>query len=586
VSDNDRSVSKGVIAALQRRIAAAFGLTDDDLRERVAEMLPRSGAPAASYWLQLVLAMGIATLGLVLGSTAVVIGGMLVSPLMGPIVELGMGLAVGSPFLVLRSAIKVGLSVVVVVTCSMVLVRLLPFHEVTQEIASRTSPTALDLAVAVFCAAAAAFTTMKKDSSTSATAAGTAIGIALVPPLGVIGYGLGTNDSHTARGAALLFTANFAAIVLFAVVAFVLFGFNRVEVHALEEAELQRTGGQAVGRAARSLYRFFHSRYGSLMRFVTPLVLVGAIFIPLRSALREVAWEVATRSAVRQILGGLSQQVVRSTVSVERHSVDVRIVIIGSADRARALKQQLSTKIAAAAGTAPFVEVVAVPDLETLKRAVVPIGPPSPPPPQAPVESDLASLRTRTVAALTHRWPTEAAGTLQRWRLDLTAPGKVELHVFHLGAPLGAAAERVLSVDLTSELGADEVRVIDHAFDPAPYSASHEHGEDWIVGVLTRIGRLAEAGTMRACIEVPTAEKEGEAEELRARLVAALQAATLPLGGRAQVIERAGDWTFRMVTSECEPRASSDAGPLGAADSTSHDAAVDVSIPSDAGATE
>jgi uncharacterized membrane protein len=56
----------------------------------------------------------------------------------------------------------------------------LPFHEVTSEIAARTSPTLLDLLLAVFCALMATYTTIRQTADTTAAAAGTAIGIALV----------------------------------------------------------------------------------------------------------------------------------------------------------------------------------------------------------------------------------------------------------------------------------------------------------------------------------------------------------------------------------------------------------------------
>ena len=86
----------------------------------------------------------------------------------------------------------------------------------TRALTTRTSPTALDLLVAVFCAIAAAYAQVRSGSDTTATAAGTAIGIALVPPLCVVGYGLGTRSREIASGAALLFTANLCAILLFA----------------------------------------------------------------------------------------------------------------------------------------------------------------------------------------------------------------------------------------------------------------------------------------------------------------------------------------------------------------------------------
>src|SRR4029079_1021840 len=95
------------LAGLQHRVAAALGVDEARRMETVVAMLANNARRVPGYWIQLFLATGIATLGLVLDSTAVVIGAMLVSPLMGPIVELGMGFAVGSSMLVLRASIRV-----------------------------------------------------------------------------------------------------------------------------------------------------------------------------------------------------------------------------------------------------------------------------------------------------------------------------------------------------------------------------------------------------------------------------------------------------------------------------------------------
>src|SRR5688572_25398346 len=88
----------------QDTLLELLGNTPEGRSPVVAGMLKRDASETTSYWLQLVVSVGIATLGLVVGSAAVVIGAMLVAPLMGPIVGLAMGLATGSPFLVLRSA--------------------------------------------------------------------------------------------------------------------------------------------------------------------------------------------------------------------------------------------------------------------------------------------------------------------------------------------------------------------------------------------------------------------------------------------------------------------------------------------------
>lgn len=79
-------------------------------------------------------------------------------------------------------------------------------------------------------------------SDTTAAAAGTAIGIALVPPLGTVGFGLGTGALDVAGGAALLFTANLSAILVLAVLSFLLLGFNQVNAAVVERDFLAGDG--------------------------------------------------------------------------------------------------------------------------------------------------------------------------------------------------------------------------------------------------------------------------------------------------------------------------------------------------------
>jgi uncharacterized membrane protein len=129
----------------QDRLVMLLGSSPANRQALVATMLHRDAREATSYWLQLLVSIGIATLGLVVGSTAVVIGAMLVAPLMGPIVHLAMGLAAGSPFLVLRSAGRIGGSVVTAMVGAALITVIVPYHELTAEIAARTAPTVLDL---------------------------------------------------------------------------------------------------------------------------------------------------------------------------------------------------------------------------------------------------------------------------------------------------------------------------------------------------------------------------------------------------------------------------------------------------------
>lgn len=83
---------------IQARIAGRFGVSARQREEALRGLMTRAPSEATGYWLQLVLSMCIATFGLVLNSSGVVIGAMLIAPLMSPIVALAMGLTVGSPF--------------------------------------------------------------------------------------------------------------------------------------------------------------------------------------------------------------------------------------------------------------------------------------------------------------------------------------------------------------------------------------------------------------------------------------------------------------------------------------------------------
>ncbi len=351
------------IANVQDRLAGLLGTTVEARPRLVLAMLQRSPAEATSYWLQLVVAVGIATLGLVVGSAAVVIGAMLVAPLMGPILGLALGLSTGSPFLVLRSGARILLSVFVAVAGAATITFLLPFHELNAEIAARTAPTVLDLITAAFCALAGVYASLRPGSETATTAAGTSIGISLVPPLCVSGYGFGTAMWPVAAGAALLFLTNLVAIVVVGTVIFVAAGFNRVEVTTLEREELDKNGGARVSRAvARRLSGLFESKFGPALRFLMPLALLAAVYVPLRQALDEVAWEVRVRAAVRGALAQESGRIVQSRLHVERRDIELAVVIVGSAAEAKRVEGKLVDEIRRTSGVPPRVRVLAVPD--------------------------------------------------------------------------------------------------------------------------------------------------------------------------------------------------------------------------------
>jgi uncharacterized hydrophobic protein (TIGR00271 family) len=489
-----------LLRAVRAWLSGAFGVTVEAREGIVRRMLEGHARRAPIYWMQLCISLGIATLGLVLNSSAVIIGAMLVSPLMNPIIELGMGLAVGSPLLSIRSLVRTAWSIAVVVVGAALMTKALPFHAVTAEITARASPNALDLLVAIFCALAGAFITLRSASESAAAAAGTAIAIALVPPRCVVGFGLGTSDRLIAEGAFLLFTANLSGILLFSVLTFWLFGFNLVDTRNLEE---KRFGGTApTSRSVRLARRLFGSRYGTSLRLIIPLALVVAVLLPLARALREVTWEVRTRAQIANIIDELplAQAAVRSSVSVGHRVVQVRLVVVGKPGEATALQAELSSRIARLSGAAPAVTVMAVPDLDTMESVARRFAKTDPP--EVRPQADLRKTTGEVGDTLERAWPEATAGQLRRWHLERADGDHPRLEIVHLGSPLGATAETLLTALLSDRLRTSLV-VRDVAIPVEAVTAKPEDGAGWLPALATALAWVRKDEGLHACVVLP-----------------------------------------------------------------------------------
>lgn len=160
----------------------------------------------------------IASIGLNTNSSAVIIGAMLISPLMGPILGLGFGMATASRRMIRMSAQNLAFAVFISLLVASFYFVVSPFQDPTPEILSRTAPNLLDLLVAI----AAAFAGVVAMNSTGLAGAvpGVAIATAIMPPLCASAYGIAHGDWKVALGAFYLFFVNAFAI---AVVAFLLF---------------------------------------------------------------------------------------------------------------------------------------------------------------------------------------------------------------------------------------------------------------------------------------------------------------------------------------------------------------------------
>ena len=222
------------------------------------------------YAFMCAMSCGIAILGLLLSSPAVVIGAMLISPLMGPIVGLGFSLATFDFDELKRSLWSLLLGAGLSLGVAIVIVKFSPLTEATSEILARTRPSFFDLLVAVFSGLAGGYATIKGRGG---AIVGVAIATALMPPLAVTGWGIGVGAWDLARGAGFLFMTNLIAI-------------------ALSVTGLARLYGFGTGLHERS-------------NWAQSILIVGAfvgLSLPLIVSLRQIAAETRSVSSVREVI--------------------------------------------------------------------------------------------------------------------------------------------------------------------------------------------------------------------------------------------------------------------------------------------
>jgi uncharacterized hydrophobic protein (TIGR00271 family) len=205
-------------------------------RSQVYSQMRHSAKANVDFYVYISLSSAIAILGLLLDSAAVIIGAMLVAPLMSPILATAQGIVQGNLLLIRRAgattlkgaSVSIGAATLIAAMFS----DLLP----TDQILARTAPNLLDLGVALAAGGVGAWAVSR--ASGAAALPGVAIAVALVPPLCVVGYGLGTSRFWISGGAFLLFLTNLAAIVLVGVLVFVLLGFRPTRVE--REAQVRK----------------------------------------------------------------------------------------------------------------------------------------------------------------------------------------------------------------------------------------------------------------------------------------------------------------------------------------------------------
>jgi len=230
---------KRILLIVKKYLSSIFNFSheQEDQLETIRSIEKGVEFRGINVW-TLIFAIFIASIGLNVNSTAVIIGAMLISPLMGPIMGLGLSIGVYDFELMKKSFRNLGLAVVISVLTSAIYFFISPLSEAQSELLARTTPTIYDVLIALFGGLAGIVAGASKEKGN--TIPGVAIATALMPPLCTAGYGLGTGNFTYFFGAFYLFFINAVMISLstFLIVRFLKFPLKQ-EVDKLRSKKLK-----------------------------------------------------------------------------------------------------------------------------------------------------------------------------------------------------------------------------------------------------------------------------------------------------------------------------------------------------------
>ena len=205
--------AKGLVSNSKQFLYGIFSFRNDTDRDATVDAIkadiPFKGATA---WI-LICSIMVASVGLNANSTAVVIGAMLISPLMGPILGVGLSIAINDIDTLRKSLINLAVMIVLSLLTAFLFFWLFPLSEDTSELLGRTRPDIRDVLIAFFGGLALIIARTKKGTIASVIF-GVAIATALMPPLCTAGYGLAKGNWSYFGGAMYLFSINTVFIAL------------------------------------------------------------------------------------------------------------------------------------------------------------------------------------------------------------------------------------------------------------------------------------------------------------------------------------------------------------------------------------
>lgn len=196
-------------------------------KKRAIEKLIEESVLTHEFYFLLFSSTVLITLGLILNNTAVVIGGMILAPLISPLLIIGLGIVVCRKDIISQNLLDFAKIVVVIAATSFVVAFIFNVKKVTPEIFLRTASNFEYFLIAFIAGIAGTYSWVK--SHLQNLISGVIIAVALVPPICSLGIGLNILNRNIIAGSLMFFIINFTGIILGSILMFSLFGFGRAE---------------------------------------------------------------------------------------------------------------------------------------------------------------------------------------------------------------------------------------------------------------------------------------------------------------------------------------------------------------------
>jgi uncharacterized hydrophobic protein (TIGR00271 family) len=459
--------------ALRTRIQHLLAVDQDSKPKVYLQVFDSAEIFSLNYALELLLSAGIATFGLVLDSPAVVIGAMLISPLMGPILAAGLALAAADLYLGIKSLLSVTLSALCAILFAAALVWLLPFHAPTQEILARTHPNLLDLGVALFSGLAGSVVVCRGGGGGGVKALpGVAIAVALMPPLCAIGFGVGSGFSWSIiTGAGLLFLTNLAAITASAFLVFYAVRMDAPELRMkIDYSILEHAASDRLYRVLMNtgLARAFGDIGKLRWRVLMLVATLAALFIPLRQSLYQVREETIARTAANDAVRLMASpgMIFTQRLDITPERIVLRMIVTEPVPENKIREaEKLLLRRTGKEVTVTVRKVASEEELASLRERFRPQ--PAPAPPQD-LDSTRGEMIARLEKPLKEVWPAELA-PLVSYEVGFS-PEEILVRVrYKSETPLDSTAEAMLTKVLQTQLSVANLRlVLDREVPPKP----------------------------------------------------------------------------------------------------------------------